>query len=266
MPFLIKDWREMYRSKILISSFFLILFISLIIVYQVLSYSSKLSFPQIFVPLFKANIYFVPLLSMILSSFSIQQERLQKTIPILLTRYVTPVQFLWWKSITAHIIMCFVLMISYFLVFVFSKFFVQVSFWPFFYFLLSLLFLAMIFNQIGSFLGCITENRLQLLSYILIIWFFFLFIYDLILIYVVPHIQSSDVFVFSIFYFLSPINTMRYFLYVGLDVYNLDSFSGLFDHITFHSPILVLSLNLILYLGGFFVLGLFVLKNGGLKE
>lgn len=266
MPFLLKEWKEMYRSKILGSSACLMLLVSLLIIRQMLSYNSEITFSQLFVPLFQANIYFIPLISMIIASFSIQQERLQKTMPILLTRYVSPIQFFWQKSMSIHLIMGSVIGFAYLLIIIFSKFYVEVSFIPFLYFILSIFFLSMIFNQIGCFLGCVTENRIQLLSYVLMIWFFYVFIYDLILIYFVPSVESSDVFLFSLLYFLSPMNTMRYYLYVKLDVFNLDSFSAFFDHITFHSPSLVLCLNLLFYLGFFYGLGILALKKGGIKE
>jgi ABC-type transport system involved in multi-copper enzyme maturation permease subunit len=266
MLFLLKEWKEMYRSKIVGSSIFLILSVSLLIIRQMISYNSEITLSQLFVPLFQANMYFIPLLSMIIASFSIQQEKLQKTMPILLTRYVSPMQFFWQKSLSIHVIMGSIIGISYLLITLFSKFYVQVSFMPFIYFLLSIIFISMIFNQLGCFLGYITENRIRLLSYILIIWLFYLFIYDLILIYFVPSIHSSDVFLFSIFYFLSPINTMRYFLNVKLNVFDMDSFSLMFDHVTFHSPTLILFLNLLFYLGISYGLGLLALKKGGFKE
>ncbi len=266
MEFVLKEWKEMYRSRIIFSSVALIFAISLLIIRQMMGYNSEITFSQMSVPLFQENLYFIPLLSMIIASFSIQHEQLQKTLPILLTRYLSPNLFFIKKSIALHLITSSTLIISYFFVLFFSKFFMHVSIGNFTYFILSMLFISIIYVQIGCFLGSITENRIQLLSYILIIWFFSLFVYDLVLMYYVPTIQSSDVLLFSIFYFLSPINTIRYFLYVKLGIFDLDSFPAFFNEFTFQTPSLILLLNLILFVGAFFGAGLRAIKKGGIKE
>lgn len=266
MEFVLKEWKEMYRSRIIFSSVVLILAISLLIIRQMIGYNSEITFSQMSVPLFQANLYFIPLLSMIIASFSIQHEQLQKTLPILLTRYLSPNLFFIKKSIALHLITGSTLIFSYFFVVFFSKFFMHISIGDFFYFVLSMLFISIIYVQIGCFLGCITENRIQLLSYILMIWFLSLFVYDLILMYFVPTIQSSDVLLFSIFYFLSPINSIRYFLNVKLGMFDLESFPAIFDQFTFHSPSIILLLNMALFVGVFFGFGLRAIKKGGIRE
>ncbi|WP_458413179.1 hypothetical protein ACNQFZ_20740 [Schinkia sp. CFF1] len=266
MEFVLKEWKEMYRSRIIFSAVVLILAISLLIIRQMIGYNSEITFSQMAVPLFQANLYFIPLLSMIIASFSIQHEQLQKTLPILLSRYLLPNLFFVKKSIALHLITSSTIIISYFFVLFFSKFFMYVSIGDFFYFVLSMLFISIIYVQIGCFLGSITENRIQLLSYILIIWFFSLFVYDLILMYYVPSIQSSNVLLFSIFYFLSPINSVRYFLNVKLGIFDLESFPAIFDQFTFHSPSIILLLNLTLFIGVFFGAGFRAIKKGAIKE
>lgn len=266
MQFVLKEWKEMYRSKIIFSAVVLILVVSLLIARQMIGYNNEITFSQMSGPLFQANFYFIPLLAMIISSFSVQHEQLQKTLPILLTRYLSPNEFFIKKTVALQFIFCSNIAISYFFVIFFSKFFIQISIHDFFYFTLSMLFISIIYVQIGCFLGCITENRIQLLSYILIIWFLSLFVYDLILMYFVPTIQSSDVLLFSIFYFLSPINSVRYFLNVKLGMFDLESFPAIFDQFTFNSPSFILLLNMALFVGTFFGFGLRAIKKGGIKE
>lgn len=266
MQFVLKEWKEMYRSKIIFSAMVLILVVSLLITRQMISYNDGITFSQMSIPLFQANLYFIPLLAMIISSFSVQHEQLQKTLPILLTRYLSPNVFFIKKTLALQLILCSTLTISYFFVIFFSKFFMHVTIHDFFYFTLSMLFISIIYVQIGCFLGCITENRIQLLSYILMIWFLSLFVYDLILMYFVPTIHVGDVFLFSIFYFLSPINSVRYFLNVKLGLFDVEGFPAIFDQFTFRSPSIILLLNLALFVGAFLGFGLRAIKKGGSKE
>ncbi|GAB7388143.1 hypothetical protein BSNK01_19800 [Bacillaceae bacterium] len=265
MNLLLKDWKEVYRSKTYWLTSGMIVLFSLLILRQFVHLNTDIYFSAALMPLFRINLYIIPFIAMVVASFSVLQEKSQRTLPVLLANYFSPLRFLLEKSLSVHMILTGVILSSYFFVLLFSRFCLKTDFFPFMIFLLSILLLSVIFAQIGICLGVLMDHKLPAFAGSLTVWAFFLFFYDLVLIYAIPGIEADELLAFSVFYFFSPIHAIEYFLSVKLGIYPLAKDSAIFNHFAFESPGLVLAANLLFWLGLSVSLSYIALKSRGVR-
>ncbi|OUM88503.1 MAG: hypothetical protein BAA01_05210 [Bacillus thermozeamaize] len=266
MSLLLKDWKEVYRSHLYWIGSGMIAFVSLLILWQVTHLQGDIRFSAALMPLFRINLYFVPFMALIVSSMLVLQEKSQRTLFVLLSSHFSPLRFLLEKSISIHLILFSMILSSYFLVLLISRLFLQADFLPFLAFLLSILALSAVFAQIGICVGVAMNHKMAAFAVCLLIWAGFLYVYDLVLIYVIPGIGTDELFFFSLFYFFSPVHAIEYFLSVQLGFYPLDRNSAIFNQVLFRSPRLVLAANFLFWAGVSIIISHLVLKRKGIRE
>lgn len=258
--------RKVGRSHLYWIGSGMIVFVSLLILWQVTQFQGDIRFSAALLPLFRINLYFVPFMALIVSSMLVLQEKSKRTLFVLLSSHFSPLRFLLEKSISIQLILFSVILNSYFIVLLISRFFLQADFLPFLAFLLSILALSAVFAQIGICVGVIMNHKMAAFAVCLLIWASFLYVYDLVLIYLIPAIGTDELFLFSLFYFFSPVHAIEYFLSVQLGFYPLDRNSAIFNQVLFRSPRLVLAANFLFWAGVSIIISHLVLKRKGIRE
>lgn len=231
-----KEWKELSRGKGLWLSLSMAMIISLFILWQSKSLPSDQGFEVYLLSLYEMNVFLIPLLSLFISSFAVMQEKEQKTLMILLTKKESYRSFFLKKSIGVQFITISVFLCWYFALAFPMKFMLFFDVSSFFVFLLTFLTLLFIFNQIGLLLGSICENRMQLVGANIFTWFFFIFLLDLLFLYILPMINEENITAFSVFYFLDPLHTLHFYLETALGLYPLDHLSRLMKKMVWLPP------------------------------
>lgn len=263
MYYIWKEWKENIKGKGLWLSFGIIVLVSVSLLFK----SSSLSFDQGFyvllINLFDAFVYFIPLLCLFLGAFSIFQEKEQKTLIMLLTRRDSFLSFLFNKSIAIHSVLLGPLILWFFIYLVPLKFFFQTDLRNYLAFLLSLICFTVIFTQLGVLIGSISRSRMQIVGFSIVIWFYFFFLHDFILLSFLTDITYENVKWFSAVYFLNPIQAARMYLESSLGVYSFDHMSKLLQSFMWMKPGLFLLANVIFLLLVSFIAGVFFHRKEG---
>lgn len=249
MNYIWKEWKESIRSKGLWLSLGIIIIVSLLM----LSRSSGLGVDQGFyilvVNLFESLIYFIPILCLFLGAFSIFQEKEQKTLVMLLTRQESTLTFLFKKSLAIQAVLIAPVFIWFFIYLVPLKFFFVIPFSHYFLFLTTLIGFLLVFTQLGVFIGSISRSRMQITGLAIVVWFYFFFLHDFALLSVLSNVTHDNVQLFSIAYFLNPIQAVRMFLESSLGLYSFGNMSRLLESFMWLSPSMFFTLNLVFWLG-----------------
>ncbi|WP_313803367.1 ABC transporter permease subunit [Cytobacillus sp.] len=263
MYYIWKEWKENIKGKGLWLSFGIIVLVSVSLLFK----SSSLSFDQGFyvllINLFDAFVYFIPLLCLFLGAFSIFQEKEQKTLIMLLTRRDSFLSFLFKKSIAIHSGLLGPLIVWFFIYLVPLKFFFQTDLKSYLAFLLSLICFTIIFTQLGVLIGSISRSRMQIVGFSIVIWFYFFFLHDFILLSFLTDITYENVKWFSAVYFLNPIQAARMYLESSLGVYSFDHMSKLLQSFMWMKPGLFLLANVSFLLVVSFIAGVFFHRKEG---
>jgi ABC-2 type transport system permease protein len=114
-------------------------------------------------------------------------------------------------------------------------------------YLLAMIVLQFIFNQIGLFLGSFCNTRLQLTGAAIFSWFVFLYLLDLVFLYLLPSETKNTIQVFSIFYFLDPLHTIYFYLENALGLLSLNHLSKIVQQMVWMSPTYYLMIILLLW-------------------
>lgn len=122
--------------------------------------------------------------------------------------------------------------------------------------------LLLIFNQMGIFLGSIARSKMQLVGANIILWFFFVFLLDLIFLYVLPAIDYNNVETFAWFYFLDPLHPLRFLLETELGLFALENLSTMLRDFIVMSPWTFFFINITLWPGLFFLFSLLARRVG----
>jgi len=229
MAYIWKEWLEQVRGKGLWIGVGMLMLASIFLIAEARSYPTDLGFEALLLSLFDINVYFIPLLGMFLASFSIYQEKELKTEMILLTKRESYLSFFLKKSVAVQLSLITTFMGAYLILAVFMKGFLAFHVSSFLYFLLVMIVFLFIFIQLGLFLGSIAKTRMQLIGINIIIWFFVVFLIDLVFLYYLPAVTYQNIETFSWLYFLNPIHTMRFFLETKFELFSLTHLSQLME-------------------------------------
>src|SRR5690625_2619527 len=282
MAYIWKEWLEQVRGKGLWIGVGMLMLASIFLIAEARSYPTDLGFEALLLSLFDINVYFIPLFGMFLASFSIYQEKELKTEMILLTKRESYLSFFLKKSVAVQLSLITTFIGAYLILAVFMKGFLAFHVSSFLYFLLVMIVFLFIFIQLGLFLGSIAKTRMQLIGiniiiwffvvflidlvflyyfpsfiyknihtfiYIqlcfflgsiaktrmqliginIIIWFFVVFLIDLVFLYYLPAVTYQNIETFSWLYFLNPIHTMRFFLETKFELFSLTHLSQLME-------------------------------------
>lgn len=252
MSYLWKEWKEQSRSSGLWLSLSMIVLLTIAIMIQSKELPAEQGFEVFLLSLYDMHVYFIPLLCLFLSSFSIIQEKELKTLMMVLVKRESVRGFLFKKSFSIQLIILSVFFIWYLLMAIPTKLFFQFHSGHFLAFIATIFVFIIIFNQIGIFLGSICNTRMQLVGANIFTWFFFIFFIDFLFLSQLPSITFENIKVFSVLYFLDPLHTLRMFLEEALGLFSLQYMSRLMEKLVFLSPRKFLLLDLLIWVGVFF--------------
>ncbi|GAX91394.1 ABC transporter permease subunit [Effusibacillus lacus] len=247
MTYVWKEWKEQSRGIGMWLSLGMVMLASVFTLLQSRTLPAEQGFEAYLLSLYDLNLFLIPLLSLFLASFSLLQEKEQKTILILLTKKESYRSFLWKKAMAVQFITLAVFAASFVLLAVPAKFVLAFDGKGFLAYLIATFSLLLIFNQIGMLLGSVCTSRLQLVGANLFAWFLFLFLTDLAFLYWLPGVTRESIRLLSVLYFLIPMHTIRLYLESSLGLFPLDQLSGLMQKMIWLSPLQFLLINLVLW-------------------
>lgn len=263
MHYVWKEWKESIRGKGLWLSFAIIILVSLSLMFRTSSVSIDQGFYVLLINLFDAFIYIIPILALFLGAFSIYQEKIQKTLIMLLTRKDTFFSFLLKKSIAVQLVILLPVLIWFFAYLAGLKLFFVIDWKSYFTFLLAIVCMMFIFAQIGILIGSICQSKMQIIGFSIVVWFYFFFLHDFILLFFLPDVTYENVKLFSSFYFFNPLQTARMFLESSLGLYNIGHMSKLMETFLWMKPGVFMAVNFAIFvLLSFFGAALFHRKEG----
>ncbi|MEN1966770.1 ABC transporter permease subunit [Lentibacillus sp. N15] len=262
MAYIWKEYLEQIRGKGLWLGLGIFMLTSLFIIADARSYPDELGFEAMLLSVFDMNLYIIPLFSLFLSSFSIFQEKELKTEVMLLTKKESFFSFLLKKSMAVQIVMISAFLGAFLILAIFMKLFLQFHVLSFLTFLLVITVLLLIFNQIGVFLGILCKTRMQLVGANILSWFIFIFLIDLVFLYILPAVSFENIQLFAWTYFLDPLHSLRFYLETDLGLYGLTNLSHVMKDFMVVQPVFFLFLNMFIWPVLFFALTVFVRRGG----
>lgn len=264
---MLKEWKEFYRSSLFLMVILFVVLSSWFVLYQFRGVDVPVSFRTGLIPLFQTSVYFLPLLTMLYGAFSMVQEQNQRTLIMLTARGMTIPQFVLQKCLSLLAVFLPTIIFAYFISMFPAKIvFGTFSLPEFIYFLFAIVIICSIFLVLGVFLGALIQKKFKLIGATIGVWLALIYLFDLVLMYWLSAVSIDQVLLFSIIYFLSPINAVQYFLFVKLNVYQLSNLSVIYEQFTFQSPGIVLLGNMALWLGISFFASIYVLKRKGVSH
>jgi ABC-type transport system involved in multi-copper enzyme maturation permease subunit len=244
MGYIWKEWLEFSRGKAFWFFLILVIVTSFSVFLNTKGLPPDQGFEVFLLTLFEMDTYVIPLLCLFFASFSIIQEKELKTLIIILAKNDSYGRFLWKKSAAIQLLMMATFIIWYFILMIPVKFVFQFHLAHFFYFFLTIIILVLIFNQIGIFLGSICSTKIQLIGANIFALFFFIYLYDFILLYFLPKVTYENVKLFSLLYFLHPLHTLRFYLETSLGTFSLDYLSRTMAKFFSFPPSVLLAINI----------------------
>ncbi|WP_017756242.1 ABC transporter permease subunit [Calidifontibacillus oryziterrae] len=248
MNYIWKEWKEQSRGKGIWISLAMVVLLSLFILLEAKSIPSEQGFTVFLLSLHEMNVFILPLLSLFIASFAIIQEKELKTLMILTTKRETYRSFLLKKSIAIHAVTLAIFVSWYFIFALIMKLYFVFNIFHFLVFLSTVITFIVVFNQIGLFLGSICNTRMQLIGANIFTWFLFVFLTDLLFLYFLPAVSYDNITIFSLFFFLDPLHSIRFYLESSLGVFSLEHMSRLMEKMVWASPSIFLLLDLAIWL------------------
>lgn len=245
--YILKEWKEESRSIGIWIALAISCVASMFILFQSRSFPSEQGFEAMLLSLYEMNLYLIPLLSLFISSLSIVSEKEQKTLMIFLTKKESYRGFLLRKSIAVQTVLIGIFIVWNFVLALPMKFIQPFHLKSFLAYLLAIVVLLFIFNQIGIFLGSFCKNRLQLTGTVIFSWFGFLYLLDLVFLYLLPSETKNTIEFFSAFYFLDPLHTIYFYLENALGLLSLDHLSKIVQQMVWMSPTYYLFIILLIW-------------------
>ncbi|UOB20394.1 ABC transporter permease subunit [Macrococcus armenti] len=247
MNYMIKEFIESYRSKGLWLMMFVLFITSIFILSASKSYPADLGFATFLLNLFDMNMMILPIFAILISALSVFNEKESKSLAMILTKKDSMISFLFKKSLAIQSVMN----ISYIglavIILVLAKLIIVIDFKASLVFLMSVLTLLLICNQIGIFVGMFSKTKLELMAYAIIIWFVLVFLLDLIFLYIIPFVTYDNAKIFGIFYFLDPMHTIRIFLEHLLGLLSTSNLSALMSDVIKLNPVIYMALTVFLW-------------------
>lgn len=267
MTALRKEWMEFLRSSLVYLVVGAIILTSAFVLFQFSSMDVPVSFRTALVPVFQTSLYFLPLLALAYGALSMSLEKTQRTLLIQLARGISVNRFVRNKYLSLYAVFLPVVGISYFIGMIPARMVLgSISVTELGIFLIAVLLLSSVFLALGILLGALVSGTLRLVGGVIGIWLVLIYVYDLVFMYLLPMVSMDHVLLFSIFYFLSPVNAVQYFLLTQLNIYQLSDLSALYEQVTFQSPWLVLILNMVIWIGALFFGTIHALKRKGISH
>jgi ABC-type transport system involved in multi-copper enzyme maturation permease subunit len=265
MHYIWKEWKENIRGKGLWLSLSIIVLISISILFRSSVLSFDTGFYVLLINLFDTIIYFIPILCLFIGAFSIFQEKEQKTLIMLLTKKERYSSFLFQKSLGLYAVVLVPILIWYFIYILFLKFHFQIDMKGYLIFIVAILSIALIFLQMGAAIGSFSRSRMQIIGYTIFVWFYFFFLHDFMLLSYLPNVTYDNVKLFSIGYFLNPLETVRMFLETGMGVYSFGHMSKLLETFMWTNPNFFLLGNLFFWLIVSYLVGIIFHRKEGFE-
>lgn len=258
MTYIEKEWKEQSRGKGIWLSLGMVALVSLFILLQSRTLPNDEGFEVFLLSLYEMNVYLLPILSLFLASFAIMQEREQKTMTILLTKKESYMSFYMKKSMAVQTVLMAVFVGWYFIFALVMKLLLSFHVVSFLCFLLAIITLMLIFNQVGLFLGSICHSRMQLVGANIFIWFFFVFFIDLAFLYFLPSVTNENISVFSVLFFLHPMHAIHFFMETSLGLFSTEHMSRLMQKLVWMSPTKFLLVDILIWITLVFGLGIWL--------
>ncbi|WP_286230200.1 ABC transporter permease [Neobacillus mesonae] len=263
MHYIWKEWKENIRGKGLWLALSIIVLISISIMFRSTALSFDKGFYILMINLFDTIIYFIPILCLFIGAFSIFQEKEQKTLIMLLTKKDNYASFLLRKSLGLYTVVLVPLLVWFFIYLLLLKFQFQLDIKAYLIFVLSLIVMSLVFLQMGTAIGSFSRSRMQIIGYTIFVWFYFFFLHDFILLSFLPDVTYENVKLFSVGYFLNPLQAVRMFLETGMGVYSFGHMSRLLQEFMWTKPAFFLLGNLVVWLAASFGTALFFNRKEG---
>jgi ABC-type transport system involved in multi-copper enzyme maturation permease subunit len=248
MHYIWKEWKENIRGKGLWLSLSIIVLISISILFRSTALSFDKGFYVLLINLFDTIIYFIPILCLFIGAFSIFQEKEQKTLIMLLTKKDSYASFLLRKSLGLYTVVLVPILAWFFIYLLLIKFNFELDIKAYFIFILAIAAMSLLFLQMGAAIGSFSTSRMQIIGYTIFVWFYFFFLHDFILLSFLPDVTHENVRLFSIGYFLNPLQTVRMFLETGTGVYSMGHMSRLLQAFMWTKPAFFLLGNLLFWM------------------
>ncbi|MBT2663772.1 ABC transporter permease subunit [Bacillus sp. ISL-45] len=265
MHFIWKEWKENIRGKGLWLAIGTIILVSVLLLVR----STSLSYDQglyiLLINLFDTLIYFIPILYLFIGAFSIFQEKEQKTLVMLLTKHESYWTFLAKKSLGMHLVLLVPVIIWFFLFLIPLKIYFKADIGTYYVFVLSITVLMLVFTQIGALVGSISRSRMQIAGIAVIIWFYFFFLHDFALLSAIQGVTHENVQLFSIAYFLNPIQAVRMYLETGVGIYSFGHMSRLLKSFMWLQPGTFLGASLIFWITATFISSVLLHRKEGFE-
>ncbi|RXT03790.1 ABC transporter permease subunit [Ammoniphilus sp. CFH 90114] len=247
MIYIWKEFKEQSRGKGLWLSFIMLGIVSLFLLLQVQSYPVEQGFTVFLISLYEMMVLLLPLLCLFIGSFSIWQEKEQRTHLILLAKRESYRGFLFKKSLAIQVVMMGMMTLWLFVLALPMKFLFSFDVTSFLAFWTATLVLSVIFSQMGIFWGSVAANRMQIVGLNLFTWFFFLFVIDLVTLFYLPAVNYENIKLFSFLYFLNPIHALQIFLETSIGLFPINHMSRLMERLIWLPPILFMLFNLVFW-------------------
>lgn len=262
MNFIWKEWLEISRGKAFWLFFILVVATSFSVFLNTKNLPVDEGFAVFLLTLFEMNIYVIPILCLFFASFAVMQEKEFKTLLMMMARSGSYGSFLWRKSVAVQTITIGMFLLSYFVLMIPVKFVFSFHATHFLSFLAAITVLIVIFNQIGLLLGSVCRTKIQLIGANLFVLFFFLYLYDFVLLYMLPNVTYDNVQSFALLYFLQPMHTLRFFLETSLGVFSLDYLSRTMEKFFSFPPLTLVALNIVVWVGIVFFASVLFYRKG----
>ncbi|MDM5329626.1 ABC transporter permease subunit [Neobacillus sp. CF12] len=248
MHYIWKEWKENIRGKGLWLALSIIVLISVSILFRSTALSFDKGFYVLLINLFDTIIYFIPILCLFIGAFSIFQEKEQKTLIMLLTKKDNYASFLLRKSLGLYTVVLVPVLVWFSIYLLLLKFNFELDIKAYFIFILAIVVMSLLFLQMGAAIGSFSTSRMQIIGYTIFVWFYFFFLHDFILLSFLPAVTHENVKLFSVGYFLNPLQSVRMFLETGMGVYSMGHMSRLLQAFMWTKPAFFLLGNLLFWL------------------
>jgi ABC-2 type transport system permease protein len=265
MHYIWKEWKENIRGKGFWLAFAIVVLVSCGLLFNASTLSFEQGFYVLLINLFDAFIYFIPILCLFMGAFAIFQEKEQKTLIMLLTRRDDYKSFLLKKSLAIHACLIGPVILWFLIYLVPLKFLFELDFVRYMSFLISLICLMFIYNQIGMLIGSISRSKMQIVGATIAIWFYFFFLHDFILLSFLANVTYENVKGFSSIYFLNPLQAARIFLESSLGVYSFDHMSKLLKSFMWLKPGVFLLINATLLVSLSYIIAIVFHRKEGVE-
>ncbi|MFD2446847.1 ABC transporter permease [Bacillus sp. CGMCC 1.16607] len=265
MYYIWKEWKENIRGKGLWLAMGIIALLSISMMYKSSVLAVDQGFYFLLLHLFDTLIYFIPVLCLFLGSFSIFQEKEQKTLIMLLTKRETFASFLWKKSVSIIVVFLNPVLIWFFIYLVPLKFLLILDVKSYLFFLTALCSVMIVFLMLGTFIGSISRSRMQIVGLTIFVWFYFFFLHDFMMLSFLEKVTYENVKLFSLFYFLNPFQAARIFLEGGIGVVSVGHMSKLLQNFLWANPAVFLLGNIVVWVMISYLLALIFHRKEGVE-